>query len=132
MLGCGDLNDSLQNTSEGTSSITSATDNESRSISASALGLESVMESFPSLGFGKEICESNELVCEPSGLNPGSISVIQFDARSDNSGSKAALEAIAQDFFELDADDAADNVESGNRYRTAMDDLLGGLDIPDE
>lgn len=102
----------------------------SQFISASALGLKSVLDNFPSLGFGKKDEKLDEECGSQLNMNPTSINVIKFDARSECTGSKAALVAIAQDFFALEADEKPEN--SRNKYKTAMDELLDDFNFVEE
>lgn len=104
-------------------------------VSASALGLESVLDGFPSFGFGGGTQKTDDSKDDEqlNQLNPNSINVVKFDARSNPSGNTAALAAIAQDFFDLEAEQKAEGEEgSGDKYKNRMDDLFSNFDIPDD
>lgn len=88
-------------------------------ISASALGLESVLGHFPSISLNAHGAASNSHDPNMDSNSTNSINVIKLDGRSDTSGSKAALVAIAQDFFDLEAAD-----EKENSSRSTIDDLF--------
>lgn len=104
-------------------------------VSASALGLESVLDGFPSFGFGGKLPDISKDDEQLNQLNPNSINVIKFDARSNATGNTAALAAIAQDFFDLEAEQRAeeeDGKDGQGKYKNRMDDLFSNFDISDE